>query len=205
MKKDLDKMVKYEAQLARNPPVIRAELHVNQVLRYIALGTIQVKGITVTDLLSLYLMNIGSGTSYYSMTQSVKIKKISLYSAQRPAGQTYEDLDLIWGGTTDTKVVKSTVTLSESVGYIGEKPPKDSYANFWISNSLTGSTNIFKVSLPVGAVMDIHVDMVLAGDSAFTANTVTGYATGVAQTIYLGYLDGAGGDIAPIAGLTSTN
>jgi hypothetical protein len=189
-------------KIARNPPVIRQDLHVRQTLRFTFLSSQNAKAITYGNFNNLYLMSDGASTSYFTLFSSIKVRKISMWAPPRASASDYQDLDIHWMGQTDTRMVKSNISVNQSAAYVTSRPPVDSYANLWMSQGINTGTDAVRLTAPQGTVLDLEFDAVLVSDTQYVATVITlDSVAPFTQLMVVNYLDGTGGEIVPASGL----
>jgi len=115
--------------------------------------------------------------------------KISQVCVFLPGGAT---ASIIWASPTpgigpDTEPTTAILTNNTIPHCIVSKPPSNSMSDRWVNSVETGTTLMFTISVPQGAVIDIQLAFTLSNN--FTPQTTT-IATGTLGSPYYLALDG---------------
>jgi hypothetical protein len=77
--------------------------------------------------------------------------------------------------------------------YLDTRPPKESSAQWWCLSGTNETEVLFKLTGPVGTVVDVHCDVrYIDSQNATAAENGTGAASSVGK-VYWNYLDGFAG------------
>jgi hypothetical protein len=93
----------------------------------------------------------------------------------------------------------SKIFSDTSMGMVGAhvftRPPKESYANFWLGNT---GISVMTLTYPAGAIIDLVFDMVLAdGQALNTTNVVVVGAT--VGDVFVNSLDSTTDNLTPVS------
>ena len=149
---------------------------------------VQVNPVTIGQALGC----VATGTTTLaSFVSCYRIKKIVLW----PGNGSFHIEELYWLSTPSAFVKEdvreatnpSGATITGPIQFI---PPKGSLASFWINSSVAANA-LFGIQCNTGALIDLHVEFVLANAlNGFTAQTTAGASAG---SVYYPYLDGHSG------------
>jgi hypothetical protein len=138
---------------------------------------------TVLMLCRFQSMVVVSSTTAYSLASAVRVKWVKMWGVTS-AIQTSASVALEWSaGSTgfllnDTSVSDTTVSTTRAA-YIKCKPPRQSLASWYQSYVQGGTNNLFTITCPAGAVIDIAYDWVLnSTEPANVTFTPTALAAG---------------------------
>jgi hypothetical protein len=185
---------------ATGPQQFESNVRFHHRFRYIAQGAVS-ENITDTQCVStMGGVCTVNNTLITCWTQSFKVKRIEIWSAPASQGSTATCSVEWFGFGNSPNIEESDTSLSVSKNaYINSAPPPTSLAAFW--QKATG-TNLFKLTCPIGSIIDIVFDAILSDDEAVTTASV---AAGIVGTIYYLYLDNGGSDlIKPVSLVTTT-
>jgi len=138
----------------------------------------------------------------WPIVQSFKLNNIEVWSCPSTTG-VGSTVTLLWGDAgsavnTTSREVSDTSVSSAFPAHIRTSPPRGADCAFW---QVLGGATLFKITVPAGAVIDLHVSCILAdGQNAAASSTVFVGAT--AGYVYYEPLDGRGGSLTAVA-LTS--
>jgi hypothetical protein len=103
-------------------------------------------------------------------------------------GTTADELQLNWRGERSPDIRLSDRGTISHPACIKSRPPKDSLAQFWITNQSNLDTVLFSFSAPALTILDIQLSMTI-GDGATRSVTLT--AVGSNTGIQYAHLDNA--------------
>jgi len=117
---------------------------------------------------------------------SYKITRICMFL---PGGST---ASIIWASPTpgigpDTEPTTAILTGTTVPHCVTSRPPSNSMSDRWVNTAELGTTLLFNLSVPAGAVVDLDVVFTLSNN--FSPTTIT-IATGTLQLPYYLALDG---------------
>lgn len=183
------------------PPEIFSFPPYRMSVRYYVSSAVSDAALTFADLRnSLLVVGRVSNTSFTPVFSSVKLRKITIWNAPNLGS-----CELAWLASDISRVpdlVANTATPSGSVTTRKQvfAPAKGSIAQDWMLSTLTGTTQVFRISIPQGSIMDIDVEVTLpTGHITESAvNSVSGSVT--VGAFYRLYLDRSTGNgyIRPI-------
>ena len=175
------------------PPTIQTAPVNHGIFRYYTstdLTNVQVNPVTIGQALGCVAT---STTSLSSFVSCYRIKKIVLW----PGAGTFHVSELYWL-SAPSAFIKEDVkesTNPQGMTITGPNvfvPPKGSLASYWINSSVAANA-LFGIQCSTGAIIDLHVDYILANAlNGFSAQTTAGASTG---SVYYPYLDGHSGVI----------
>jgi hypothetical protein len=188
-----------------NPPQRNLTVGGDYVFRFQVTSDRIASQINVAQLLSMLLIsNSNVSASYFRLIQSLLIKKVEIFAQPTLAETIPIACGVQWGGTTQTYQYLSDIHVANTATYVVSKPPKNSYAEFWLSQGVSESVGLMFLDAPEGAIIDLHVKMAIVSDftgsmSNYTA-TVTAPAAGM---MFFNAMDGTNNHIIPVAGLSA--
>jgi hypothetical protein len=103
-------------------------------------------------------------------------------------GTVAEELQLNWRGERSPDVRLSDRGTLSHPACIKSRPPKDSLAQFWVTNQSNIDTVLFSISCPATTVLDLQLALTI-GDG--TTRNVTLTAVGATTGIEYAHLDNA--------------
>jgi hypothetical protein len=110
---------------------------------------------------------------FYRMIDAFRIDSVELFAS--PAMGTSNTVALDWAGTNTGRSTRvSDTSLGINPAHIRTTPPEGSAASWWQNTS--GSTVLFKITIPSGGVLDLTLDLVLV-DTGGQFITVTSTVT----------------------------
>ncbi len=184
------------------PPEIKTNATVRQPIRFYTSSAVSDAPITVTDFHGAILV-VGrvSNTSFTPIASSFRIRKITIWNAPNLGSSEIawlaSDIARVKDETTNAGTPSGSVSTSKNVF----TPPKGSVAFDWIYTTLTGSTQIFRISAPQGSIIDFDVEWTLStGHLTMSAiNSISGSVT--VGAFYRLYMDRSTGNgyIRPLA------
>ncbi len=189
------------------PPEICTQATVRQPIRFYASSAATDTAIIVTDVLGAILV-VGrvSNTSFTPIASSFRLRKITVWNAPNLGSS-----EIAWLASDISRVkdeVKNSATPSGSNVTTKNvfSPPKGSIAFDWVLSTLTGSTQLFRISVPQGSIIDLDVEWTLnTGHITMSAiNSISGSVTvGAYYRLYLDRNAGTG-YIRPLAFASNT-
>jgi len=161
------------------PPQNKTKPMCGRTLRYYSNAAVTDVDITGRCLLNTVLGTNTATTLAVNIYEAVRINRVSMYyvpSSTGSFGSGTEELILNWRGerTPDTRY-SDRGTLSHPA-CIKARPPKESLAQFWITNQSNIDTVLFNVTMPVNSIIDISLSFVI-GDGTTRSVTLNGVAT----------------------------
>jgi len=177
-----------------NPPQLGASITAGHRFRFSCNreggGTSTIKNRDLIDLICLAV----TSTSAYTILDSVKLKEIEIWAANG-AGNASNTAELefvnenaLFGGPGTT--YSDTAIGVSNICHIYAKPPKNSVASMWcaLSDTFAPSVDLFRLTVPQGAIVDVVVSLVLRDNDA--ADPVVGSVVGATPGhCYYRYLD----------------
>jgi len=156
--------------------------------------------ITPCKLGALVVIGTAVNSAATQLFDAVKIRKVCIWAGQNPSGTgSPVTVSCSWSGSIagimgDQKVDSDTSIGADRVAYISSKPPKNSQAAQWQSTDTAGigTNTIFQLNLPLGAVIDLHLNLRCTFTTRASANTITLAAVVVSQLYYLALDNTAG-------------
>ncbi len=187
------------------PPMLESNPRLHRVIRYKSVGGTST--VYRNCLLSLISGSSTSATARVALLNSVRIKKIRMWSLD-PNPTSMQELSITWASPEGPASTVSRLGNVSFPAYIDTKPPAGSFARAWQTHQSTSgaeSDNLFFVSAVGDYVLDIHFDCVFEGVGVSPAATLVGTAT--SPGVYYHHLDclnsaGSGGGsqlLVPVA------
>ncbi len=144
--------------------------------------------INVSNLLNLYCVATAATTTA-RLCQGMRLKRVEIWGQPPALGAAAVTCSCEWTGGSTYGFGPSWSIADTSSGiepcHIKTRPPKDSIASFWINN-LTHDTTLFSITVPVGATIDLTIQMVLIDtESPTTGQSTTGATVGRVYGCYL--------------------
>ena len=133
--------------------------------RFNCLHTCSKLDVTDTDL--LYLLGVAYTTNNVSpIFGSCRFRKIEIWSVNNNAPNAVS-MGIEYKGNNPNYGNNSVVHSSSSLNtmqycYVRSKPPRESYANAWLTNS---GYNLFQITCPVGSIVDVDIEFTLIDDT----------------------------------------
>ncbi len=186
-----------------NPPSWSPTVTVGITQRYICsvAGGVSARAISINNLLDAKFMATGAATGY-RLYAGVKLRRVKIWAGNSSATASntvqveWENINSVIG--SNSKIVSDTAVGTTNVAYINTRPPPGSYAEDWLGLG-TGTTQLFTITCPEGAIIDVSYTFALRDDETATtvARTVAAATTGILYTSYLD-CDDASPDLRPI-------
>ncbi len=184
------------------PPEIPTNATIRQRFRFYTSSAASDEAITVSDVFgALGVVGRVSNTSFTQIASSFRIRGIDVWMAPNLGS-----CEIAWLASDITRVKDETMSIAAPSGStLARKchfsPPKSSVANDWVYGTMTGSVQLFRLSLPQGSIMDLDVEWTTnTGHITMSAiNSVSGSVT--VGAFYRLYLDRTAGNgyIRPLA------
>lgn len=173
--------------LASNPVVTRT-------LRFAftASGTVNITQSSLTNLIAL---SYGGTTGWYSLTNSAKIRKITIYSTGGGSG-IFGYVAVQYASTQAPNVCHTATGNDVNPAVLVSKPPSTSLASFWYAQVASGGPLLAELTANDTDVVDLDFSFVLSNANDGVAQ-LTSSTAGSAGQVFYGYLDGVGGIIRP--------
>ena len=142
--------------------------------------------ITFRSLLKLIGTVVNGQTYIVYNIQSIRVKRVIVYSAANTSAQLMDTISLIWGGAyTSGKEISATGNVFNPAR-ISAAPPKECDAAFWISQDADIYNNpAFTVVVPQYATVDVEFDYILCDGPSNVADGTATAAVGASGTRYL--------------------
>jgi len=187
----------------KNPPTLDISPRITRTYRYVATtaGT-NLVGCTAGEIFgALGCTTTTVNSSVTCWFTSFRIHSLCIFI---PGGST---ASVIWVGPLigigpDTEADSSVLTSITTPNCIKSKPPVWSMASDWINTGTTLTTNIFVLSVPAGALVDLHISATLSNSFGPTSRTVAS-ASPLGAPFYLA-LDGVTSNNLRPVGLPTT-
>jgi hypothetical protein len=144
------------------------------------------------ELLTVIVMATSAATSA-NLFSSVRLRKVEVWAAPAQGGASSSVM--VSGFGTGPENRKSDRSMGVTPAHIAWSPAPHSLADLWYSAASPISSNIFYITAPVGAIIDVTLDYVIDCEDSVNAGPVpTGATAGV---VYGLPLDGLGGVMPP--------
>ncbi len=149
-----------------------------------------------TDSLGDLLCVAATATSAYQLAKSIRIRRVEMWgppaSNLSPVTVALEWEALSAGSFGNSIKLSDTSVGSTRVAHLNAKPPKSTQVSMW--QSATAGNNLFTLTYPVGAIIDIHYSMTVREDAG--AQAVTGAVAGATVgQVYCRNLDSTGSNL----------
>jgi len=167
-----------------HPPQLATNVTFRHRFRFISTSA-TATAITPTSLLGACgAMATVLNTSVATLSSSIKVDHVSLWTppASQGASATCSINFLGLGNTPSREFSDTTVSVAEPA-FVSCKPPPQSLASFW---QVPSNTTMFTLVAPVGTIIDINVNVILADG---TDNTSIIVATAALGSVYYLSLD----------------
>jgi len=171
--------------------------------RFIAAGGASALPITRAMLLNLYSVATTT-TNQARLITATRLKRVRVWGQPPALGATSTPIVVEWLGTNAPSTIHSDSPMGVDASHITTIPPVDSTASWWnISGGAAENEVLFKITGPVGTIIDVDLSLRFADDeAAVNAESGTGAAATVGR-VYWNYLDGfASKMLAPVGGVT---
>lgn len=155
--------------------------------------------ITARDLIQSCGVVAATSVLGYSIATAVRIKRVELWAPPASLGAA-ATVSLFWLSQQTSNYseleVSDTTMSTATPAHLTSSPPLLSLASFWQTDS---TTNLCTLTVPVGGVIDIWLEMVL-GDGLVTIQPSPLVLVGAtAGALYYEPLDGRGGVYTPVS------
>jgi hypothetical protein len=177
-------------------------------MRYVNTGNV---GVNVSRNQLLSSFGIGyAANSAYRLPSAVLVKKVCVYDQPNSLGSLSSQISLTWQSQYSPEKMFSDQSSSIYAARIESRPPKDSTASFWSVDANNEAEILFSVSATLGAIIDVHCQILLQNDFIIgNVGTIMTFTSGalVGGITYYTYLDkissGGAGVWKPVAVTTS--
>jgi hypothetical protein len=145
---------------------------VSKVFRYTAAQATTDFGITSTNLLDSWLF-AATATTGFQVAEAVKVRKIEIWAGPTSSLLTPVTVSVDWRGPTAGTFGSAARVSDNSIGatqpaHLVTVPPSQSQVAQWQPNS---TNNLFDITVPASAVIDLHLSFVVRDDGSATAVT----------------------------------
>lgn len=172
--------VRIPRAISDRPPQFRSNIKYNHRFRFLITPANASGGlldVTVNALLLSFGTLLSNATTGYAINQSFKLRRVSVWTPPATQGSV-ATCTLLWtdqsgatavAGNTGLEVSDSTNSVT-TPAHISAKPPAGSLASWWHSFA-DPSTYLFQLTAPIGSLIDIDAELVLA-DGFASASTI---------------------------------
>jgi len=148
----------------RSPPNFVSGCVIHRHIRYIVKTALTDAAVTYQNLLDTFNVSMANGTTLYQIGQFVKLNEIRMWldaaSLTAPAFCSVE-----YPGFGPATKHLSSALGGAMVSELHSRPPKRTQVGFW---QPTSATNAFRLTAPVGTIIDISVSFAVPDDPALT-------------------------------------
>lgn len=158
------------------PPQNKPKPVCTRSFRYYATSAVTAIDITGRCLLNLVIATNTANTTGINVYEGIRLQRISMYyipSSVDGLGNQSAELVLNWRGERSPDTRLSDRGSLSHPACIKSVPPKDSLADFWVTNQSNIDTVLFNLSAPANSIIDINLAMVI-GDGATRTVTLSG-------------------------------
>jgi hypothetical protein len=184
----------------QHPPQAKTNVRFGHRFRFSVPATGYSGNITAAQVLATFgTICTVTNTTVSPQAQSFRIRRIKAWASPQSQGAS-ATVALSWfgsGNSPNLEVSDTTLSVSENA-CINTSPPPESLASFWQTGV---GTTLFRITLPVGAILDIHADIILNDGETKGSYTV---ATGVLASTYYLALDHSVSDLIIPVSLQTT-
>ncbi len=166
-------------------------------------GTAQTNlSVNRTALLNLLTVGVDGTATGRRVHLSLKIIRVKLYGppSNLPSNAT-STCSFTWIGEAAPGRVIDDTNVANTASFINTRPPKGSYADQWVSQGVSETTAMFKLTAPVDSVLDIYYMATCACDSSVAHSTCITTANQTNGVFYYNNLDGTAGGVLPVVTL----
>lgn len=159
--------------------------------------------ITRAMLLNLYTM-AATTTIQYRVITGIKLNRVRMWGQPTALGSLSTAPVIVeWLGLNSPSTIHSDTAIGVRCAYVDTRPPVDASNRWWSISGNNETEVLFKVSGPVGTIIDVDCSIRFADDEAAVQGE-NGTALGsLAGTVYWNYLDGfASKKLIPTGGVT---
>lgn len=145
-------------------PQYDAKPSLTRKIRYFQSTAITGGVVTGNCLLRLLAGAIASSSTVFTLIAAVRLRAVKMWSASVASSSTlgFSTVRLEWVGTFNRDKEISDSGTATYPAHIRARPPKDSGADFWISEDTELVNNVlFLYDLPQGGLLDLTIDYVL--------------------------------------------
>jgi len=189
-----------------NPPTRNLAITGTWVFRFVVTSAQQDSAYTRLSVTGMLLSARAANTAA-RLIQAALLKRIEVWSPPTQgltANLNEQGAAVVWYGTQSMFSTKSDINVANTPSYLSTKPPKDSTASFVSEMGILDTEILFKLTAPVGSVLDLHCMITLASEDFGQGSYSTTNAMTVGQTYY-NCLDGGAGNVKPMSILTQIN
>jgi len=177
---------------ANHIPQFQANVRFKHRFRFMSTSNQGSLSITRAMLLNLYL-STGAGPAVYRVFHGVKLNKIEMWSPEGGASSSGapQQMGIEWlSNLGPTSEVSDTGNMF-NWAHVVTSPPRNSLAGFWSMSGQSESEILFNLQVPLSAVIDIWVEIIL--NDGNSAVVLTGFTNSPTSGVnYFSYLDGPG-------------
>jgi hypothetical protein len=157
-------------------PAVNASFTLHKRFRFMADAAVTDISIDLTCIRELFGLAYHSAlpsNGMYRLIDAFRIRSVDVYSI--PAMGTSSTVALDWASSNSSRSNRiSDTSLGVQPAHVHASPPPNSAPSFWQNSS--GSTVMFKVTVPSGGILDLSLDLVFVdtgGQFLAVTNTVT--------------------------------
>lgn len=189
--------------VSAHPPQLSSNVRVSHTYRFTSTSG-NPTAISTADLLGAAGVIAATTTTAYSVFDSVKVTKVSIWAP--PASQgTASTCSVEWVGPTTLSTSVSNFEISDTSNsvsrpaHVSGSPPKQSLASFWNQSSTAG---VFTLVAPTGSIVDVSL-MLIFSDDEFSASSISLTGPASVGAVYYLALDGPGANTFKPVSLTT--
>jgi len=172
-------------------PQILGDLRGSTTIRYQALTAIVGGFLTYADFLRSLLVNLNGATSWATLLESVKIRRVDVYDIGGSTDVSLSTTSWAWVSANGPARDLSVTGTPIHPGTLSTSPPAKSLAGDWISANSSGAVVVAYISIPLSSIVDVTLDFVL-NSNALTVPTVITSGSGATGAQAANRLDQSG-------------
>lgn len=159
-------------------------------------------GLPVTRAMLLNLYTMATTTSNQNrLVTAVKLKRVQVWGSPPIMGSGAPTTVVVeWLGNQAPSTIHSDTGMGVRPSYVSSRPPVDSSDRWWSISGTNESEVLFKISGPIGTVIDIQAAVRLADDEAAVAAENGTAVMSTVGKVYFNYLDGFASKLLTPAG-----
>lgn len=161
-------------------------------------------GSAVTRGMLLNLVSMATTTTNQNrLFTAVRLRRIQIWGQPPALGSATQTAIVEWLGNQAPSTIHSDSSIGIRPARIDTTPPADGSERWWSISGANESETLANLSVPVGGIIDVTLEMRLADDEgAVAAENGTGASATIGK-LYYNYLDSfASKHYAPVGGIT---
>jgi len=137
------------------------------------------------------------------MIEAARVKSVEVWTAPYVIGTAGVSFaaSVTWQGTSSDLKHYDDTNVANTATYLKTKPPKNTNATFWTQEGTSEAETLFFLTVPVGGVIDLMVELTMGGLYAGVNPTIATANATTNKQFYYFPLDGQTGALKPTGSL----